>query len=120
MDLRPITYRIACHLSTPEVHGYAIRLPAPFAGLRFCVRRTGREWGIDHYDSGMGIFGPVINVDESDPKVIAYMRHWQLRRETRLACVGWLVRWLHHLRNSNRLRSNGAREWLQALEEAGL
>lgn len=31
---------------------WAVKLPPPFHGLRFCLRRIARGWIVDHYDSG--------------------------------------------------------------------
>ena len=59
MKLAPLTYRVAHWADSREVRGYAIQLPPPFAGLRFCVRKSGRQWFVDHYDSGIGANGNI-------------------------------------------------------------
>lgn len=35
-----------------SLHTCAVKLPPPFHGLRFCVRRIQGGWIVDHYDSG--------------------------------------------------------------------
>lgn len=106
MTLRPITYRIACRYGTERVTGWAIQLPAPFTGLRFCVRRaTPRAWCIDHYDSGMAVTGPQLIVCASyTARQLAEARRLACDHTSRRACAAWLVRWLKHTHRGGRLR----------------
>jgi hypothetical protein len=60
----PILYKIATAGGARYVNGYTVRLPAPFTGLRFCVREERGEWCVDHYDSGKGVIGPVVTVED--------------------------------------------------------
>lgn len=105
-------YRIAGYKGAVGVSGYAILLPPPFHTLRFCVRlESPGRWGIDHYDSGLGVSGPMVDVFEEDKKRLAYMRKWQRQDRTIVAAVKWLHRYLRHTHKTGKLaaqmRHNG-------------
>lgn len=103
-----IGYRIATASGPKRVTGWAIHLPAPFAGLRFCVRRaTPRAWCIDHYDSGMAVTGPqllVCSLHTYTDRELALANRLACDRTSRAACAAWLVRWLKHTHRGGRLR----------------
>lgn len=120
MRFAPLTYRIAMRAGAKTVRGYAIQLPAPFTGLRLCVRDTGVGWAIDHYDSGCGFGGPVAAIG-AHADALAECRRWAFDRTSRARCVDSLVRYLEHARNTGvleRLFKRHGFGWCVA--EAGL
>jgi len=102
MRFAPLTYLVATRFGPGTVTGYAIQLPAPFAGLRFCVRDSGHGWTIDHYDSGHGFGGPAHGI-EADRATIDYCKRWAFDRTTREACAWSLYRYLTHAHFTGRL-----------------
>lgn len=107
MRFAPLTYRIELFSgqSTHLVTGYAVELPAPFRGLRFCVRESAihRGWSVDHYDSGHGFGGPIAAVGASAEQR-AYCRRWSIDHTSRQRCAESLVRLLHHMHARGELR----------------
>lgn len=118
----PLHYKISTPLTAGRwVDGFAVRLPAPFSRLRFCVRHEGTDWRVDHYDSGMGVIGPTMTVGERRQNVILHVKRWQRRGRTRGGAVVWLMEYLAYLRRTGKLQRvmhlNGF-GW--CLREAGL
>lgn len=97
LPTKPVAYYIACYKGEHLVVGHAIDLPKPFADMRFCARRDGKEWVIDHYDSGLAMIGPVVNALEERKGRLNYMRRWQRDTASRDRAVSWLVRYLRRL-----------------------
>lgn len=119
----PIQYRIATAGvgGWETVSGYAFELPRPFHRLRFCVRFNGRDWAVDHYDSGMGVFGPVMNIFEERKRVIAYVKKWRRDDASRTRIVRWLLRYLKHsYRNGHLREAMRAAGYGWCLKKAGL
>ena len=94
---KAIAYHIACYKSTRLVRGEALALPPPFEDMRFCVRKDGREWVVDHYDSGMAMIGPVVDALETRNGRLGYMHRWQRDGRSKTRVVAWLIRYLLHL-----------------------
>lgn len=118
----PVHYKIQTHLTGHHyVNGYAWQLPAPLSGLRFCVRECNGEWVIDHFDSGLGVHGPLIEVGDQDRRRLAYVRRWRRDGATLERCARWLERYLRHQHRRGELRrvleKNGC-GW--CADEAGL
>lgn len=121
MKFLPVDYRIDCLLGPRDVRGYAFQAPAPFDRLHFCVRRDGREWVIDHFESGLGVSGPVVSVTARDRTALTYVEKWRADRRSRSKAVAWLLRYLPEARRVARVHEGFERNgfgWL--LAEAGL
>lgn len=117
----PVHYKIATLSGSPYVNGYAVRLPAPFSGLRFCVREDRGQWTVDHFDSGMSCSGPVMSVGEKRSHVVKYVNRWRRDGRSRTSTVRWLVEYLTHLYRTGKLRTLFGKHgcgW--CLSEAGL
>lgn len=94
---QPIAYHIACWRENRLVTGEALALPPPLNEFRMCVRKDGKEWVIDHYDSGKAIIGPTVDALEERKGRLAYMRKWQRDGRSKVRVVAWLIRYLLHL-----------------------
>lgn len=104
MRFARLTYRIHDRLFGHQVaRGYAIELPTPFAGLRFCVRHKDDRWVIDHYDSGLGVNAPVAGIG-TEPARIEEYRRLTFDHTSRERCVRSLVACLNYLVGTGQLR----------------
>lgn len=104
MRFAPLTYRIDDrYIGSRPVTGYAIELPAPFRGLRFCARNQDDRWIIDHYDSGLFVHAPLGGFG-ADPAAIEESSHLIFDNTSRDRCVKSLVAFLNYLVGTDQLR----------------
>lgn len=108
-----IAYHIACWRENRLVTGEALALPPPLNEFRMCVRRDGKEWVIDHYDSGKAIVGPLVDALEERKGRLAYMRRWQRDGGSKTRVVAWLIRYLLHLLRTKPATLNQLRQYSQ-------
>lgn len=123
VEFRRCYYNLAFPGETRRVEGWAVQLPAPFARLRFCVRRDGAgRWCADHFDSGLGMVGPVVSVTAVlTPALRRALERAHASTRSRAACARWLYEELLRRQGDGSLRASfHAVGYRWCLDEAGV